>query len=65
LGNKEQVIRLDPKTREVELNRSGGSKLFSNEAFKKLGVFKQWFLEQPAVNCTSDFCLTKALQSCT
>jgi sucrose-6-phosphate hydrolase SacC (GH32 family) len=41
LGNQELVIRFDPKTREVELNRSAGSKLFSNEAFKKLGVFKQ------------------------
>ncbi|MGB4769945.1 MAG: GH32 C-terminal domain-containing protein, partial [Chitinophagaceae bacterium] len=41
LGNQELVIRFDPKTREVELNRAGGSKVFSNEAFKKLGVFKQ------------------------
>ena len=41
LGNQELVIRFDPKTREVELNRSGGSRLFTNEAFKKLGVFKQ------------------------
>jgi fructan beta-fructosidase len=41
LGNQELVIRYDPKTREVELNRSGGSKGFTNEAFQKLGVFKQ------------------------
>ena len=41
LGNQELVIRFDPKTREVELNRSGGSKGFTNEAFQKLGVFKQ------------------------
>lgn len=43
LGNRELVIRYFPGTREVELDRSGGSAAFANEAFKKLGVVRGRF----------------------
>lgn len=43
LGNRELVVRFDPATREVVLDRSGGSAAFQNEAFRKLGVFKKQF----------------------
>lgn len=43
LGNRELVVRFDPVTREVVLDRSGGSAAFQNEAFRKLGVFKKQF----------------------
>lgn len=40
LDNNELVIRFNKKTREVEIDRGGGSKQFNNEKFRKLSVYK-------------------------
>jgi fructan beta-fructosidase len=42
-GNFEFVIRFNKEKREVEINRSGGSKNFQNKAFHDLGIFKAKF----------------------
>jgi sucrose-6-phosphate hydrolase SacC (GH32 family) len=43
LGNSELVVRFNKATREVELDRSGGSKSFQNEEFRKLSQFRSVF----------------------
>jgi sucrose-6-phosphate hydrolase SacC (GH32 family) len=40
LDNNELVVRFNKKTREVEVDRSGGSKVFNNEKFRKLSVYR-------------------------
>lgn len=42
-GDNELVVRFDKQKREVEINRSGGSKNFHNKAFHDLAVFRATF----------------------